>query len=90
MQHVCAQLSLVQPAPTQLVAATVVVPQCCIAGCPQYRPPAPTQPCSQVPRAVDHIFLAPGNRAELLVQCSGAKGSTYVLRAQVCPAMGWG
>ncbi|PSC67257.1 HAD-superfamily subfamily IIA hydrolase [Micractinium conductrix] len=31
----------------------------------------------QMPRLVDHIFLAPGNRAELLVKCSGAVGKKY-------------
>ncbi|KAI7841496.1 hypothetical protein COHA_004889 [Chlorella ohadii] len=36
----------------------------------------------QIPRKVDHAFLSPGNRAELLVKCSGAAGKKYVLRAQ--------
>lgn len=42
----------------------------------------------QMPRLVDHIFLAPGNRAELLVKCSGAVGKKYVLRAQASAGPG--
>lgn len=35
----------------------------------------------QIPRKVDHIFLAPGNRAELLVQCAGAIGKRFIITA---------
>lgn len=58
-------------------------------GCPlaNFAPNAPTQ---QVPRAVDHMYFAPGNRAELLVRCSGAPGSQYVLTAQVRAGRGRG
>ncbi len=35
----------------------------------------------EAPRVVDHIYLAPANRAELLVKCDGAKGTKYILTA---------
>ena len=44
--------------------------------------PCPSPPSRQIPRKVDHAFLSPGNRAELLVKCSGAAGKRYALRAQ--------
>ncbi|KAL4422772.1 hypothetical protein ABPG75_008969 [Micractinium tetrahymenae] len=36
----------------------------------------------QIPRRVDHALLAPGNRAELFVKCTGAPAAKYTLKAQ--------
>lgn len=33
----------------------------------------------QLPRQVGSIYLAPANRAELLVKCSGPVGARYML-----------
>ncbi len=35
----------------------------------------------EAPRVVDHIYLNPANRAELLVKCNGALGTKYILTA---------
>ena len=40
-------------------------------------------PAAQVPRAVPHIFLTSGNRAELLVRCT--KPGDYILTAGRAP-----
>lgn len=40
----------------------------------------------QIPRQVGHIFLATGNRAELLVRCEGKPGDKYVIAAGAEPS----